>query len=515
MAVKKYLGGDCELSTTGIDADGGSLDSWTVTHAVLRQIKHAAEGLGVTAWSRDTWHDSGSARAEDCLRHWTSAGHCIYADMAHVEVCTATTLYPRSFAAQSIAMLVVAERARRLAQEIAEPGVRYELSASNADVLDSSISFGSHKSVSISTELWENLFIDQRFPAVLGFVASAVAAAIPFFGAGYLLPTDDGVIFSLSARAHHITKLQTLATTEKWRRSLLNSRHEPHGTGQERLHLIGFDYSIISSALRASLLQCALAVAEQGFCGLNLIDPVGAMRQWSWDLEMSSGTMPAAELVDGRQLPLPDYMRELAQTLLDMCEQGVIDEDVAPEAQLMLPRIIELTHYANEGSLKRCAVHLDWAAKLLYLISLGGRFDDAAMRLADHDFTNTNPQKGAFWRLWEEGRVDPLVEMTNVLDCTRNAPPESRDWGRGRLIERFAEAVSAIDWSYVDLYLDDSYFSPRLRVDFPHLDSFNRSEFEHIIRSARDVEDLRDHLRARNRTGVVHQRESNDFPHES
>jgi hypothetical protein len=418
--------------------------------------------------------------------------------MSHVEVCTASTIYPRTFAQQSIATLLIAEEARRLAECAAGAGTRYELSASNADVLDPSISFGSHVSVSVSTELWENLFIDQRFPAVLGFVASFVAAAIPFFGAGYLLPTEaDDVIFSTSARAHHITRLHTLSTTEKWRRGLLNSRRESHAAGQERLHLIGFDNAILSSVLLASFLQCGLVAAEQGFCGLNLVDPVGALRRWSWNLDVIKGEMhAAAELVDGRQLTLPEYMSAVTETLLAMCEEGAIDESLAPEAQLMLPRIRDLACYAQEGSLDRCAVHLDWAAKLLYLLGRGRPFDDAATRLADHDFTNTNPRKGAFWRFWEEGVVDPLITMDEALESTRVPPAESRDWGRGRLVEKFVDSIFAVNWDYIGLYVDHSYFSPRLYVDFPKPDSLNRAAFDHVLRTAGDVQRLRDILRS-------------------
>ena len=36
----------------------------------------------------------------------------------------------------------------------------------------------------------------------------------------------------------------------------------------------------------------------------------------------------------------------------------------------MLPCIIELTRYAEEGSITRCARHLTWAAKLLWLTQL-------------------------------------------------------------------------------------------------------------------------------------------------
>ena len=507
MPEKKYIGRDCELSTTGIDPEGRSLDSWSVTRAVLPKIESAARSAHATVWSQTNHRSNagatyyGSAHADDCLRHWTSAGQCVYADMAHVEVCTAATLYPRTFAAQSIAMLLLAERARQLAERDALPGTRYELSASNADLLDPSISFGSHISVSVSRALWENLFIDQRYPAVLGFVASAIAAAIPFFGSGYLLPVQNGdVIFSLSARAHHISKLHTLATTEKWRRGLLNSRRESHAVSQERLHLIGFDYSIADSALLASFLQCTLAAAEEGFCRLNLIDPIRAMHQWSWNLDVSTGKMPAtATLVDGSEVTLPQFMRKLAETLLEMCEGGLIEDAVAPQAELFLPRIIDLARYAEEGSLIRCATHLDWAAKLVYLLNVDGHFEDAALRIADHDFANTNQQKGTIWRLWERQLIDPLVDMNDALDSIRNAPAESRDWGRGRIIEQFPNDIAAVDWSYVELCGNTGWFSPRLRVEFPRLDSWNRSTFEPIIHSVRNIEELRNALRQQER----------------
>ena len=501
MAQQKYIGRDCELSTTGMGKFGQSLSCWSVTRSVLQQIDIAAATAGATVWAGDPQEESSSAAASpsassiDCLRHWTSAGQCFYADMAHVEVCTPTTLYPRSFAAHSIATLLTAEQARRFAELAEEPGTQYELSASNADLSDQSISFGSHVSVSVSAALWENLFVDPRFPAVLGFVASAVAAAIPFFGAGYILPAEGRFIYSLSARAHHISKLQTLVTTEKWRRGLLNSRREPHGTSQERLHLIGFDYSLTASSLLASFLQCALAAGEEGYCGMNLLDPVGAMRQWSWELDLTTGKMPAtATLVDGRQLTLPEYMRELTTALLHMCEVGLIEEDVAPESKQLLPRIIELAHHAEEGSLQRCAQHLDWAAKLLYLLNLQSGLGSAESRLADHDFANTNPDKGMFWRLWEQGLIDPLVDMSDARSCMREAPTESRDWGRGRLIEQFAPHVFAVDWSRVDLHVSSSPFSERLRVDLPDLYSLNQSQFERIVGSIRDVEQLRDML---------------------
>ncbi|MCO6456008.1 MAG: proteasome accessory factor PafA2 family protein [Pirellulaceae bacterium] len=508
MALPKYGGRDCELSTTGVDADGRAIDSWTVTRHVLRQLAPALNDRDVTVWSWPLYrnqHLSGSASASsmDCLRHWTEGGQCYYADMSHLEVCTASCLVPTTFGAQCLSTLLAAEAARRRAEEAAEDGERFVLTASNADTLDPAISFGTHVSMSVEESLWSELFHEQRHPAVLGFVSSAMAALIPFFGAGYLVPLNDGsIVYSLSARAHHLSRIKTLSTTTPFERGLLNTRREPHGTGHDRLHLIGFDYCLLSSPLMFSMLQCVLAAAEEGCCRLNLFEPVHALRLWSWKLDQRTGRLPAeAGLIDGRTLTLPAYVGELAGMLLKMCEAGLITPDVAPQATEMLPRVIDLAAYAAEGSLGPCARHLTWAAKLLWLMDLcdggGATLGDPQTRLADHDFTHTDPRRGALWRLWEAGVVDPLVTLADAEACLKDGPAESRDWGRGKLLRRFASDVIDVDWGYVELRETSDPWAPRLRINLPHLDSLNREQCEPLLRDAHTPRQLIEHLRSR------------------
>jgi hypothetical protein len=494
MAVPKYGGRDCELSTTGVDPSGAAVDCCLVTSRVLAAMGPALAALGIRTWSRQPSGEGYTCRpaspyAVDSLRHWTAGGQCYYADMGHVEVCTASSLYPTTFAAQCLSTVLSAEAARSLAQSHSDAGHAYRLAASNADTVDPGTSFGTHVSLAVDSRLWEDLFLEQRHPAILGFVSSAVAAAIVFFGAGYLLPLRDGTtIYSLSARAHHLSRLTTLSTTERFARGILNSRREPHGRGHDRLHLIGFDYCLLSSALLFSLLQCVLAAAEEGFCGLNLFDPVRALRLWSWNLDARNGRLPAtAPLTDGRQLTLPAYVRELTEALLKMCESGLITPAVAPQTGDMLPRIIELTRYADEGSLTRCARHLTWAAKWLWLTQLaasGATMGDAETRLADHDFSCTEPSVGALWRLWQEGLVDPLVDISAATDCLRAGPAESRDWARGQIIGRFFDRVVDVDWDFVELRSTDGRWNPRLRIELPRPDSLRRDRFGHIIQAA-------------------------------
>lgn len=508
--VPKFVGRDCELSTTGIDHAGVRVPSWEVTQRSLDHIDAAFEPFDTCTWARparartgygrydgSSWGSSHvSASSSDCLRHWGPNGQCFYSDMSHFEVCTAETRQPCEVAAQSWAALKVAEAARRRAEEAAPGGTRYLLSAANVDLSDPGISWGSHLSVSIAQDLFDDLVIDPARPGVLGFVASALAAAIPFFGSGYLLLLRDGsVVFSLSARAHHITRICTLATTQAFARGLLNARREAHGKGIERLHLIGFDFSPIGSALMVSFVQCVLAAAELGHADHLLREPLQALHAWSLGFDAERGKLIAtASLADGRELGLPEYVREVALALLGLVETGAIPDAIAPGAHALLPRIVELTERLDRGELATCSRHLDWTAKLLVLLAhcerTGEALSGSPARLLDHDFASTDPTRGVIWKLLERGRIDPLFAAARIDASLRDGPDDSRGFTRGRLVQRFGAAISAIDWDHVELELVDARFGRRLRVDMPDPGGLGRAAAEAVLADARDVGDL-------------------------
>ena len=386
---------------------------------MLRLIPAAFAAHGGHVWSERSRFASSSM---DCLRNWASNGACHYADMAHVECCTPTCLDPLDFAAHCWNMVRAAEEARKLAQ-IEDESVNPSLSTSNADLFDPSIT-GSHSRSALASRQ-ESPVPHLRRPSRLG--CGRRVAAISFRGR-YPLPSGDRR--SQPQRpAHHISRISSMSTTDAFRRGILNSRREAHGRNLDRLHIIGFDFCLPSSPLLCSFVQCLLAAADEDFCGMQLLDPVRALRLWSWGLNLQSGRIEKrATLVDGRQLTLPEYFGELTQTLLRMAETGLIPESVAPRATELLPRVIELTRYAAEGAISQCATHLSWAAKLLCLLNVCEddpqvEFGDATTRLIDHDFGNTDPERGTIWQLWEEGLIDPLITREAVEAAWRTRRP--------------------------------------------------------------------------------------------
>lgn len=515
MIIPKHVGGDCELSTTGTGPNGEALRSWDVTKTILDHIDTAF--LPHTTWSMpergwgNGWYGGGwgAYSATDSNRHWAPNGSCHYCDLGKLECASAETLSARQYSAEQISNLLIAEAARQAAEAAAPVGTKFHLTAENVDPLDPSISWGTHFNVAVSRQLWEDLYLENRHPNVYSFVVSSLAAATVMFGSGYILPLKSGeIVYSLSARSHHLGRLTSLDTTRAFKRGITNSRRQGF-SDQERQHLINFDFAPISARLRCCLVQMIFAAAENGFCGLNLFDPLNALRTWSFGLDLETGKLPeVALLADGRKMTLPQYMRQLATVLLDMVESGLVGEDVVPEAGELLPIIIELTHQLEAGALAQSAKHLDFCAKLMVLMSLSNNgtttLGDATTRLSSFDFTNTDRTRGWFWKLWDAGRVDPLVTRDDVQQALEAAPSNTRAWGRGALISKFHDSVTAVDWDHVELRREGvtSRWGQHVKIALSRIESLNRVEFEQILTEARSVDELEDLLEQRD---FVHQ----------
>src|SRR5262249_5400921 len=156
-------------------------------------------------------------------------------------------------------------------------------------------SWGSHQNVAISRKLWDALFRDQK-PHLTALLASFVAATVPIFGQGMVVPLRDGCRYVTSARAHHLGSLVTLSTTEPFNRGLLNSPDESNaGADRARLHLIAFDATLQPAAIvrRSGLIQLIVAALESGWfdAALFLDEPVTAVQAWSWGFDSQAGAL--------------------------------------------------------------------------------------------------------------------------------------------------------------------------------------------------------------------------------
>jgi hypothetical protein len=213
------LGADIELGNSWTGSD--SRTNLEAATRVLRQVGRQWRFCGV---GPDEFSGTG---AGEWGRHWLLNGGCIYIDMSHVEVCPSETRSARDHAAAVHAMYRIVSICRRRAVERLPEGEDLFVNIHNSDGTLAT-SWGAHLNVCVSRTLWNDVFRQHR-PHVMALLASFVAATVPVFGQGMIVPLKKGARYVTSARAHHVGSLVTLSTTEAFNRGLLNSRDEGHG----------------------------------------------------------------------------------------------------------------------------------------------------------------------------------------------------------------------------------------------------------------------------------------------
>jgi proteasome accessory factor A len=146
---------------------------------------------------------------------------------------------------------------------------------------------------------------------------------IPFFvtrqifsGAGKLLQTARGTVFSLAQRAEHIWEGVSSATTRS--RPIINTRDEPHADAERyrRLHVIVGDSNMSEyvSYVKVGATVALLQMLEDDvvFRDLSLENPIRAIREISHDTTCRR----RVRLANGRELSALDIQWEYLERVM-------------------------------------------------------------------------------------------------------------------------------------------------------------------------------------------------------
>jgi Pup-ligase protein len=459
--VVPTLGADIEIGNawTGNPRKNNLDAAGKVVREVDRMDALQCFGAGVPSVN---WHGEWG-------RRWLVNGGCIYVDMAHVELCTPETAGARDHASAFHAMVRIIRSCRRRA--VARLPAGEDLFV-NVHVSDGTLatSWGAHQNVAVSRRLWNDIFHSGR-PHVMALLASVVAAMVPVFGQGLVVPLDDGCRFATSARAHHLGSLVTLATTEAFNRGLLNSRDEAHaGSRAARLHLIAFDANLMPATImmRSGLLQLAVAALELGWFDARLLldDPVAAVRAWSFAFCPQSGALrpSTARRPGAPPIGLFEWHQIFLANLRKLVDRDRIPDSIVPEGAAILDlwnaTLDDLIH-ENATNL---ATRLDWALKwqiLRQLETAQGRLDldDPRLRLLDQLYGHVDDRIGLFWQFWRDGLVDPVIDRASIGRFMKSGDPRTRSGLRGELVGRLGPWIADLNWSVCELERRDSSWS--------------------------------------------------------
>jgi proteasome accessory factor A len=273
-------------------------------------------------------------------------------------------------------------------------------------------------------------------------------------GAGHVLQTSRGPVYTFSQRADHLWEATSSATTRS--RPIINTRDEPHADAEQyrRLHVISGDSSMAQATtmLKVGMTDLVLRMLEAGVMLRDLApeNPVRAIREISHDLS-AAVQVPLAR--GGRMSALQMqtvYLEQARSFLASSSEQGPHDAWVLDLWERGL-RALET------GDPSGVETELDWAIKkrLLdrYVAAHGVPLSDPRVRrldLAYHDISRTD---GLFARLQQRGLAAEVVTEDEVVAAT-DLPPQTT---RAKLRGDFVRAATArrrdytVDWVHLKI----------------------------------------------------------------
>jgi proteasome accessory factor A len=370
-----------------------------------------------------------------------------YVDHAHPEYSTPECANALELVLADKAGERILARSMQAAARILEPGQSIVVYKNNSDGKGNS--YGCH----------ENYLVDRALPfsALVRHLLPWFVTRQVFTGAGKV-GSENGaapVDYQISQRADFFEEEVGLETTLK--RPIVNTRDEPHADPQlyRRLHVIAGDANLceVATFLKVGTTAIVLAMIED-----NFLDSAGARKDWSLAGPVQAMRVVShdptcratVELADGASMTAIELQWEflrLAQkyadeTGLEACGGETVGGDVLARWEAVLSTL-ERDPGLLEGQ-------LDWVTKFALLDAYAARdglsWDDPKLALLDLQYHDVRPQRSLYERLVRAGKVERLVEESDVLAAINDPPGSTRAYFRGTCLARWPEAVVAANW---------------------------------------------------------------------
>lgn len=282
---------------------------------------------------------------------------------------------------------------------------------------------------------------------------------IPFFvtrqllaGAGKVLATSRGALYSIAQRSEHIWEGVSSATTRS--RPIINTRDEPHADAERfrRLHVIVGDSNMSewTTYLKIGSTHLVLSMVEEGVTlrDLSLENPIRAIREISHDPTCTR----TVRLANGRELTALQIQREY----FDKAQRFAARRGDAFSLQIvgMWGRVLDAL---DTGNLEAIGRQVDWVTKYLLLERARERHDIALshpkialMDLAYHDISR---KRGLYYLLERAGAVERLCDDAAIEVATQEPPQTTRARLRGEFIRQAKEHRRdyTVDWVHLKL----------------------------------------------------------------
>ena len=274
-----------------------------------------------------------------------------------------------------------------------------------------------------------------------------------YAGAGKVLHTARGAMFSISQRAEHIWEGVSSATTRS--RPIINTRDEPHADAERyrRLHVIVGDSNMSEHAtvLKVGATSLLLRMLEEPnvvLRDMTLENPIRAIREISHDITCTR----KVRLANGREVSALDIQSEYLQRALRYAETRGLnpEEKMALDAWEHAVTTIERDPLALDTG-------CDWVIKHnlieAYRERHGLSLSDPQVALVDLQYHDISRERGLFYRMQNRGLLDRVCDDEEIDVATDQPPQTTRARLRGEFIRKAKERKRdyTVDWVHLKL----------------------------------------------------------------
>ena len=369
-----------------------------------------------------------------------------YVDHAHPEYSSPEVTNARDLVIHEKAGERVLEVSRREATALLPDGATMLLHKNNSDRKGNS--YGSH----------ENYLMDRQtsFKRVVEHLMPFFVTRQVYCGAGKVgsenraQPCD----YQISQRADFFEVEVALDTMVK--RPIINTRDEPHADREKyrRLHCIVGDSNMSEYTiyLRNGVTALVISMIEDGAIpdGLVLRDPVRAIKQVSHDPTCKT----ELALDNGKKMTAVQLQAEYLEAALRYAATRDIDpivQDVIEKWQYVIEKIA-----GDPMDLHR---EIDWISKKKLIETFMDRKEldwrDHQVGMLDLQYHDTRPEKGLYFMLERQGRVERIVTDEEIAAAVYNPPQDTRAYFRGECLRRYPAEVFGVNWDSISFGVED------------------------------------------------------------
>jgi proteasome accessory factor A len=331
-------------------------------------------------------------------------------------------------------------------RRLAEEGIRGDIYLYRNNTDSAGNSYGCHENYLIARQGDFQRTIDTLLPFL-------VTRQI-WEGAGKLLNTARGTIYSLAQRAEHIWEGSSSATTRS--RPIINTRDEPHADAEKyrRLHVIAGDSNMSQYAtyVKIGTMVALLQMLEDNvvFRDLTLENPIRAIREISHDVTCRQ----TVRLANGRELSALDIQWEYLERVMRYTRTTGVSAEVE--------RAVSMWEHLLTGLEKdpmTLGREVDWVAKYHLIERYQERnalpLSSARLAMIDLNYHDVNRDRGLFHKMERAGLVDMIVTDDDIARAMVEAPSTTRARLRGAFIKAAKDKRRDFTVDWVHLKLND------------------------------------------------------------